>query len=53
MSTKQSAKSSTGSADHVLHLMGMCKEAFGSFKPSMTTVDAHIDELAGERVPVQ
>jgi hypothetical protein len=44
VSTKQSVKSSTGSADHVLHLVDLCKEAFSSFKPSMTTIDAHIDE---------
>ena len=44
VSTKQSAKAQAGSADHVLHLIGLCKDAFSSFKPSMTTVDAHIDE---------
>jgi len=44
--TKQtSGKSTTGSADHVLHLINLCKDAFSSFKPSMTTVDAHIDEV--------
>jgi hypothetical protein len=44
MSTKQSAKTSSGSTDHVLQLVSLCKDAFSSFKPSMTTVDAHIDE---------
>ncbi len=44
LNSKQSAKASGGSSDHVLQLVSQCKDAFSSFKPSMTTVDAHIDE---------
>jgi hypothetical protein len=42
--SKPSAKSSSGAAEHVLQLVTHCKDALASFKPSMTTVDAHIDE---------